>query len=241
LSNCWQAVRQVEHNGRDEHMNKQDVLNDINEAWLVLILRGDTARETEDTFHALIEGGARLIEVPFTTPDACGVIERLHRRYADEIIISAGTVKTPEQAKAAIESGAQGIVSPNLYPPVVEAALQAGVISAPGCITPSEIADALRMGADLIKLFPCDTVGPKFLWFMQGPFPSVRIMPAGCITLENMCSYYDAGAFAGVAGVTTEMGLAGAVRERRFSEITDCAKRWVCSVKEMRNPGASAI
>lgn len=220
-------------------MNKADLIKRIEDEWLVLILRGDTARQTEDTFEALIEGGATLIEVPFTTPGACEVIRHLKERHGDRIVVSAGTVTTPEQARMAIEHGAQGIVSPNLYAPVVEVALAAGAVSAPGCFTPSEIADALRLGADLIKLFPCDMVGPKYLWFMRGPYPGVRIMPAGCITLDNMSIYHEAGAFAGVAGVTTEMALAEAVKAGDFAAITACAERWMTAVRTMKQERGS--
>jgi len=216
-------------------MNKGINLKRLHDEWLVLILRGDTARQTEDTFEALIEGGATLLEVPFTTPGACGVIRRLRERHGARIVVSAGTVATPEQARAAIENGAEGIVSPNLYAPVVEAAVEAGVLSAPGCFTPSEIADAVRMGAGVIKLFPCNMVGPQFVYFMQGPFPGVHIMPAGSIVLENMAFYYAVGAFAGAAGETTEMALAEAVRERNFAEITACARRWVSAVCAMKS------
>ena len=216
-------------------MNKENNLKRLHDEWLVLILRGDTAQQTEDTFEALIEGGATLIEVPFTTPGACDVIRHLRERHGSRIVVSAGTVTKVDQAHAAIESGAEGIVSPNLYAPVVEAAVEAGILSAPGCFTPSEIGEALRMGADVIKLFPCDIVGPRFVFFMQGPFPGVRIMPAGSILLENMESYYAVGAFAGVAGVTTEMALAKAVSEGNFAEITACARRWVSAVRAMKS------
>ena len=216
-------------------MGKETNLRRLNEEWLVLILRGDTPQQTEDTFDALVEGGATLLEVPFTTPGACDVIRRLREKHGSRVVVSAGTVTTAKQARAAIASGAEGIVSPNLYAPVVEAAVEAGVVSAPGCFTPSEIAEALRMGADVIKLFPCNMVGPQFVFYMQGPFPGVRIMPAGSIVLENMQSYYDVGAYAGVAGVTTEMPLARAVRERDFAEITACARRWVAAVKAMKS------
>ncbi|HPO16297.1 MAG TPA: bifunctional 4-hydroxy-2-oxoglutarate aldolase/2-dehydro-3-deoxy-phosphogluconate aldolase [Candidatus Hydrogenedentes bacterium] len=221
-------------------MNKEDLLKRIHEDWLVMILRGDTAQQTEDTFNALIEGGATLVEVPFTTPGACDVIQRLRARHGGRIVVSAGTVTTPEQARAAIASGAQGIVSPNLYLPVLEVAVEAGVTSAPGCFTPSEIADALRNGADIIKLFPCDMVGPRYVWFMLGPFPGTRIMPAGSITLENMQTYYDAGAFAGVVGVTTEMRLLDEVKTGRFREITECARHWIAQVRRMTSQGAPA-
>ncbi|MBX7256010.1 MAG: bifunctional 4-hydroxy-2-oxoglutarate aldolase/2-dehydro-3-deoxy-phosphogluconate aldolase [Candidatus Hydrogenedentes bacterium] len=215
-------------------MNKEVLLKRIHEEWLVLILRGDTPKQTEETFDALIEGGATLLEVPFTTEGAPGIIRRLRERHGDRIVVSAGTVTTREQAKAAIDNGAQGIVSPNLYAPVVEEAVNANVVSAPGCFSPSEVADAMRMGADLIKLFPCDMVGPRFVYFMQGPFPGVRIMPAGSITIHNMNDYYAVGAYAGVAGVTTEMPLADAVKNRRFTEITDCAREWTAAVRRMK-------
>ena len=214
-------------------MNKTSMLERMHREWLVLILRGDTARQTEDTFDALVAGGATLLEVPFTTPDACRVIANLRKRHGDRVVVSAGTVTTVEQARMAIDSGAQGIVSPNLFPPIVELAVEKGIVSAPGCFTPSEIADALRLGADVIKLFPCDMVGPRYLMFMLGPFPGTRIMPAGSIVLENMQAYYDEGAFAGVAGVTTEMQLLDAVRAGRFDEITKTAERWFGAVKAM--------
>lgn len=220
-------------------MSKESNVERIHNEWLVLILRGDTAKQTEDTFDALIEGGATLLEVPFTTPGACDVIRRLREKHGAGVLVSAGTVTTRDQARAAIESGAQGIVSPNLYAPVVETAVEAGVVSAPGCFSPSEVADAMRMGADIIKLFPCDMVGPRFVYFMQGPFPGVRIMPAGSVTIDNMTAYYAAGAFAGVAGVTTEMPLADAVRSSNFAEITACARQWVSAVRAMKAGNAT--
>jgi 2-dehydro-3-deoxyphosphogluconate aldolase / (4S)-4-hydroxy-2-oxoglutarate aldolase len=214
-------------------MNKTELISRIKKDWLVLILRGDTAQQTEDTFDALVDGGATLLEVPFTTPGACDVIRHLREKHGDRVIVSAGTVTTPEQARQAIDNGAQGIVSPNLYPAVVEVAVKAGVVSAPGCFTPSEIADAMRMGADIIKLFPCEMVGPQYLSYMLGPYPGIRIMPAGAITLENMENYFDKGAFAGVVGVTTEMNLLDAVKAKRFAEITECARHWTRKVGEM--------
>ncbi len=215
-------------------MNKDALLQRIHDAWLVMILRGDTARQTEDSFEAIIQGGGTLLEVPFTTPDACSVIASLRRRHGDRVVISAGTVTDPDQARQAIDSGAQAIVSPNFYAAVVEEARSRGVITAPGCFTPSEVADALRCGADIIKLFPCYPVGPEYIGYLQGPLPGTRVMPAGAITLENMKAYYDAGAFAGVVGVTTEMQLLEAVRERRFDEITACARRWLEHVEGLK-------
>ncbi len=215
-------------------MNKSEVLERIHRDWLVLILRDDSVRRAIDTFEALIAGGATLVEVPFTTAGACQIIEHLCRRHGERVLVSAGTVTTAEQVRQALASGARVIVSPHLDPAVVEATVKVGAVSAPGCFTPSEIAHALRLGADVIKIFPCNMLGPQFLMYIQGPFPGTRLMPAGSVDLENMRAYYDQGAFAGVVGVTVEMRLAEAVRDGRFDEITACARRWVEAVGRMK-------
>jgi 2-dehydro-3-deoxyphosphogluconate aldolase / (4S)-4-hydroxy-2-oxoglutarate aldolase len=219
-------------------MDKDAILRRLHEDWLVIILRGDTAQQTEASLDAIIEGSGTLLEVPFTTADACTVIANLRRRHGDRIVVSAGTVTQPEQARRAIDSGAQAIVSPSFYPAVVEVALEHGIIAAPGCFTPSEIAEALRCGADVIKLFPCYPVGPEYIGYIQGPLPGTRIMPAGAITLENMKAYYEAGAFAAVVGVTTEMQLLEAVRHSRYDEITACTRRWIQYVRGLQHERA---
>jgi len=215
-------------------MDKSHVLQRIGDNWLIVIMRGETAEETEATCDALVAGGATLIEVPFTTPNASRVIRSLRARHGDRVIVSAGTVLTVEQAQEAVESGAQAIVSPNVFPPVVDFAVRRGVVSMPGCVTPTEIADALRLGADLIKLFPCYNLGPEYLGFMLGPYPGIRIVPAGRITLENMHEYSKAGAFAGVVGATTEMGLLEAVKTRDYDRVARTARLFMEKAREVR-------
>ena len=215
-------------------MNKTDVIATIHDQWLSMIMRGDTAQETLAAMEAVIEGGSRVVEVAFTTPDVCRVIGELHRRHGDRIVLAAGTVRTADQARQAFNHGARVIVSPNLYAPVVETALKLGAVSIPGCFTPTEVADALRLGADIIKLFPCEVGGPNLIRYLQGPFPEVRLLPAGAVTLENMQAYYQAGAFAAVAGVTTEMQLLQAVKGGRYDEVTRTTQAWLARVAEMK-------
>jgi len=215
-------------------VDKERVLERIGAEWLIAILRGETAEETEWGCDAVVAGGATLIEVPFTTPGAAGVIRRLKDRHGDRIVVSAGTVLTVEQAREAVEAGAQAIVSPNLFPPVVEFALHSGVVSMPGCVTPTEIADAARLGADLIKLFPCYNLGPEYLGFLLGPYPGLRIAPAGRILLDNLQEYWKAGAFAGIVGVTTEMGLLREVKARDQLRVAETARLFVEKVRDVR-------
>jgi 2-dehydro-3-deoxyphosphogluconate aldolase/(4S)-4-hydroxy-2-oxoglutarate aldolase len=218
-------------------MNKTDVLHRIHQDWLVTIFRAETTAEAHDTFEALVAGGATLVEVTLTTPDACAVIERLRSRHGDRIVVCAGTVTTPELARQALDAGAQAIIAPNLYPAVVEIALGRDAVAIPGCFTPTEVADALRCGADIIKLFPCDMVGPEYLSYLQGPFPGTRIMPVGRITLENMQSYYDKKAFAGCVS-STSMGLLKFIRAGRYDEVSATMRRWIDFTEKMMAKGS---
>lgn len=215
-------------------MNKAQLLDRIHRDWLVTIFRAETAAEACDAFEAMIAGGATTVEVTLTTPDACRVIETIRSRHGDHVVVCAGTVTTVDEARAAVEAGAHALISPNLYAPVVEFALSHDAISIPGCLTPTEFADALRCGADIIKLFPCDAVGPDYLSYILGPFPGTRIMPVGRITLENMQSYFDKKAFSGCVS-TTSMGVLGDIRAGRFDQVTSTMRRWVDAVQKMLN------
>jgi 2-dehydro-3-deoxyphosphogluconate aldolase / (4S)-4-hydroxy-2-oxoglutarate aldolase len=215
-------------------MNKTELLDRIHRDWLVTIFRADTAAEACDAFEAMISGGATIVEVTLTTPGAYGVIETIRNRHGEQVIVCAGTVTTVDEARAAIDAGAQALISPNVYAPVIEYTVGRGAISVPGCLTPTEIADALRCGADIIKLFPCDAVGPEYLSYILGPFPGTRVMPVGRITLENMQSYYDKKAFSGCVS-TTSMGVLGDIRAGRFDRVTSAMRRWVDAVQKMLN------
>jgi 2-dehydro-3-deoxyphosphogluconate aldolase/(4S)-4-hydroxy-2-oxoglutarate aldolase len=216
-------------------MDKATALQRIGSQWMGFIMRGDTPEETLDTIEAVIAGGSLMVEVAFTTPNVCKVVAEIRRRYGDDIVLAAGTVRTPDQARMAVENGAHAVVSPDLHAPVVEAALKLGVVSVPGCMTPTEVSTALRLGADIIKVFPCDVGGPNFLRYIRGPFPEARMLPAGAVTLANMRDYHAAGAFAAVAGVTTEMKLLQAVKAHRYDEVTRSTREWLAAVREMRS------
>ncbi|MBI2842623.1 MAG: bifunctional 4-hydroxy-2-oxoglutarate aldolase/2-dehydro-3-deoxy-phosphogluconate aldolase [Armatimonadetes bacterium] len=215
-------------------MNKSEVIERIHAEWLGMIMRGEAAEQTLATCEAIIAAGAKVVEVAFTTPDVCSALRELRRRYEEDIVLAAGMVRTPEQAQMAIDEGAQVIVSPNLSAPVVETAVRNGVVSMPGCVTPTEIGEALNLGADLIKLFPCYQVGPEYIGYIRAPFPEVRIVPAGKVTLDNMPDYYQNGAFAAVVGVTTEMQMLRAVACGSWNEVTAAARHWIARAKEMK-------
>jgi 2-dehydro-3-deoxyphosphogluconate aldolase / (4S)-4-hydroxy-2-oxoglutarate aldolase len=211
------------------------VIELIGDQWLCFIMRGETAAQTIDTVDALIAGGTRIVEVAFTTPGVTKVIRELRSRHGEAVVIAAGTVTTVEQAKQAIDSGADVIVSPDAYPPVIEATKALGAVSIPGCMTPTEIGMAMRSGADIVKIFPCDVGGPRFIDYVHGPYPEVKLMPAGAVSLSNMTDYMTARAYAAVVGVTTEMGLLEAIRDGRYEQVTEQTRSWLRQAQRARS------
>lgn len=214
-------------------MNANTAMQRIQDQWMTFIMRGDTAAETLAAAEAVVQGGSTMIEVAFTTPDVHTVIAELRRRHDDDLVIAAGTVTTVEQARIAVDSGADVVVSPDVFPEVIKAAKFAGKLSIPGAMTPTEVSTAVRLGADIIKIFPCYVGGPDFIKFLRGPFPGVRTLPAGAVTLQNMADYHRAEAFASVVGVTTELGMLAAVKAGRFQEVTTAIRTWLAEVRAM--------
>ncbi|HYW16503.1 MAG TPA: 2-dehydro-3-deoxy-6-phosphogalactonate aldolase [Allosphingosinicella sp.] len=177
-------------------MNPNEVLGRrLAECPLVAIIRGVTPGEAEAIGEALFEAGIRIIEVPLNSPDPFASIERLARRFGEDALIGAGTVL--EAADVGRVSGAGGriIVSPNTYPPVIEATASAGLVSLPGFFTPSEAFTALRAGATGLKLFPAEGAAPAVVKAQRAVLPKdVPLLVVGGFGTGNMQPWLDAGA-----------------------------------------------
>lgn len=190
-------------------------------------MRGDTEQQSLEVLSAVASAGARVIEVPFTTPNASRVIAALRSRHGNDLFIAAGTVMTVDQVRVAVQSGANAIVSPMVYRPIIAAARKAGVISVAGCMTPTEIALAARSGADIMKIFPANIGGPDFIASILGAFPGLRLMPSGSVTSDRWSTYRRAGAYAAVIGVGSEMGLDEAIRAGQLTAVGDQTTAWL--------------
>lgn len=187
------------------------------------IVRARDAEEAVQIAEALHAGGLGAIELTFTTPGCAEALAETRRRLGDGLLLGAGTITTPTEACAAADAGADFLVSPHLDEALLEAELATGLLAVPGVLTPSEVAAALRAGATLVKLFPASTVGVGHLRALFGPFPGLRAMPAGGVSLETAPSWLAAGALA--VGVGGEL-LPKALREARdWAGIRDNAER----------------
>lgn len=173
----------------------EDFKRHLVECPLVAIIRGVTPDEVEVIGDALFQAGIRIIEVPLNSPDPLHSVGKLADRFGDRATIGAGTVLTPSQVHEVKEVGGRLIVSPSTHVPVIEATAAAGMVSSPGYFTPSEAFDALRAGANALKLFPAEGASPAVVKAQRAVLPKdLPIVVVGGITPDNMQPWIDAGA-----------------------------------------------
>lgn len=176
-------------------MNREGILRQIDEARLVAVVRARTAHQARQAARAIMETGWRLLEITFTVPDAPELIEEMAGEAPEGTLIGAGSVTRIDQAKLAIGAGARFVVSPIRQLDLVRACHRVGVPCILGALTPTEVVEAHRAGADLIKVFPVGLVGgPRYLQQLSGPLPGLPIMASGGIDLANFREYLEAGA-----------------------------------------------
>ncbi len=212
-------------------MLKLKVLGKVVESGLVAIVRTNSSEQASRIAEACARGGTAAIEITFTVPGAPAVIEDLAKKYqAGEILIGAGTVLDPETARLAILAGAQYIVSPSLNRETARLCNRYQIPYMPGAGTMREIVEAMECGADIVKLFPGETLGPAFVKAAKGPLPQASLMPTGGVSIENVAEWIKAGAIAvGVGG-----GLTAGAQTGNFQMITDTAKQFIEQIQRAR-------
>lgn len=177
----------------------------------VAVIRMRSADDALRAIRALHAGGVSALEITLTTPDALGLIERTSRELGDAVLVGAGSVLDAYSARRAVDAGARYVVSPVFREEVVEEAHRLGVPAIPGAFTPTEILRAHEAGADLVKVFPADTLGPAFLKGVLAPMPFLRLIPTGGVTPYNVGDWLHAGAVAvGLGSALADPALAAA-------------------------------
>lgn len=169
-------------------------LSQILEHKIVAIIRGFDPADVLQIAKALNDGGISILEVTMNSPDALKSVKKLSDQMKDKMLIGAGTVLDTDTAKAAIDAGAEFIISPCFDHNVVSFTKKAGIVSIPGAFTPTEIVNAYNHGADIIKVFPSS--GASYISEIRAPLSHIPLMPTGGITRENMHEFFRAGAVA---------------------------------------------
>jgi 2-dehydro-3-deoxyphosphogalactonate aldolase len=161
---------------------------------LVAILRGIKPEEAEDAFDALVAAGIGLIEVPLNSPDPMKTISLLAERAKGRAIVGAGTVLTVDGVDAVARAGGRMIVSPNFDAAVIGATKAAGLVSYPGVFTSTEALGAIAAGADALKFFPADILGPAGIKAIRAILPpGFPVLAVGGVDAGNMKAFIEAG------------------------------------------------
>lgn len=171
--------------------NLDDVTAAVVRSGIVAILRAPTSDGFAAVAEVLVEAGITAMEITLTSRGAIEALAGLRRQLPASVSVGAGTVLSLDDAKAAVDAGAEFLVSPHLDVSLVQAS---PVPFYPGTATPTEMFQAYQAGAPLVKLFPAANLGPGFLRNVRGPFPRLNVMPTGGINVEDIADWLFAGA-----------------------------------------------
>ena len=206
----------------------------LRDCGLIAILRGVRPDEVEAIGSALYEAGFRIIEVPLNSPEPLQSIATLRRTLPADCVIGAGTVLSPEAVLEVREAGGELIVMPHSDARVIAAAKEAGLCCAPGVATVTEAFAALATGADVLKMFPAEQLGPHVVKAWRAVIPaSVALLPVGGILPSSVSVFIDAGASGfGLGSALYKPGLtAAAVGENAKAFVSAWQTRAAASVR----------
>jgi 2-dehydro-3-deoxyphosphogluconate aldolase/(4S)-4-hydroxy-2-oxoglutarate aldolase len=211
---------------------KLENLKKIYESGVVLIIRLGDEQEVMKVAEAAIKGGITVLEIPMNVPNALGIIKTLSERYKKEgIVIGAGTVLDGETARTAILSGAELLISPQLNPEMIKVANRYQAITISGAYTPKEFIETLEAGADIIKLFPTEFVGPAYVKAVKAPLEQAPILPSGGVTPDNVKEWFKAGATCVAVGSYITKA---AQKDGDYTKVTEAAKIFLQAVNDSR-------
>ena len=205
----------------------------IERVGLIPVLRAKNVAQGRAVVDAMMAGGVTVVEVTMTVPGAVDLIKELKKEFGERLLLGSGTVTTGDQAMATIDAGAEFVVSPSLHPAVITVTKKAGKISCPGALTPTEAITAWDSGADYVKIFPASAVGGAgYLKSLLAPFPHLKVIPTGGVTLQTAEGFIKAGARA--LGVGSDLVNLAAIDAGKPETITDTARAYLKVIADAR-------
>jgi len=205
---------------------------------LIPVLRARNTAQAHTIVEAMMAGGVTVVEVTMTVPGAVDLIKELSKKYGSKLLLGSGTVTTAAEAAATIDAGAEFVVSPSFHADVVEKTKAMGKLSIPGSMTPTEVITAWRTGADYVKIFPCSAMGgASYLKALLAPFPHIKLIPTGGVTVATAEDFLRAGARA--LGVGSDLVNLAAVDAGHPEKITETAAAYLAIMARVRGEMAA--
>lgn len=214
-----------------------DSLTLIGKERIIAILRKIPKGQIIPVIAALSAGGIQCVEITFdqaapleATTDALHAV----RRAFPSLHLGAGTVMTIQQVQAAYAVGAQFIISPNTNADVICETKRLGMVSMPGAMTPTEIAAAAEAGADIVKLFPSDTLGIPYFKAVRAPLHHIRLAAVGGVNLSNLQDFLACGAYC--VGIGANISDPNAIARCDYDAITKVASQYMACARNASIP-----
>ena len=201
------------------------MLDIIKEQGIVAVLRADSHEQAREYMNACVKGGIKALELTYSIPNVNELIEE----YKDnkDMIIGVGSVLNGKMAKDSILAGAKYVVSPGYNEEINDVCNEMGVTYFPGCMTVTEIMHALEKGNKMVKVFPGEIFGPKYIKAVKAPIPHVEIMPTGGVNIDNIEEWFKMG--------VSCVGVGGALFKGSLEDIENLAKEFVNKIEKIRS------
>ena len=215
---------------------RNEVIKTIEKEKIVVIVRGVESEKLIPLAEAMYEGGIRLMEITYSAngsvsdEDTAKNIQMLSRHFDGRMLIGAGSVITDKQVELTKKAGGKFIISPDTYTEIIKKTRELGLVSMPGALTPSEIQQAHRAGADFVKLFPITNMGVDYVKAVKAPLSHIRLLAVGGIDENNISEYLKAGVCG--FGIGSNIAKKALIDVGDYAAITELAKKYVSAVGE---------
>ena len=213
-------------------MNKSSIIDRLLHPGIVAIIRADSSGQLLHAAQALYDGGVTAMEVTMTTPNALQVIQEVSAHFGDKVLIGVGSVLDTETGRAALLAGAQFVVSPITKPELISMSNRYGKPIISGAYTPTEALTAYEMGADFIKIFPADQLGPQYIKNILAPMPQLPIIPTGGVNVSTVEAFIKAGCVA--LGAGSSLVGKDVLKNQDWKKLSETAAAFVEAIKKAR-------
>ena len=200
------------------------ILSELKANGIVAVVRGKSHEEARGYMEACLRGGVKSLELTYTIPDVCELIKEYSSHT--EALIGVGSVLNAKMASDAIEAGAKYVVSPGYSDEVNKVCKEMNVLYLPGCMTVSEIMKAMDAGYKMIKLFPGDVFGAKYVKAIKAPIPNIEIMPTGGVSVDNIEEWFANG--------VSCVGVGSSLIKGSLEDIENTAKAFMKKMDKIR-------
>ena len=213
---------------------RNTVIEAITKEKLIVIVRGVPREKLVPLAEAMYAGGVRLLEITFSQDgsvsdeETADRIAMLATAMTGKMFIGAGTVTRESQVALVKEAGGLFIISPDTCEGVIKKTREAGLVSMPGALTPTEVMTAHRAGADFVKFFPILDLGPAYLKAVRAPLSGIKFLAVGGIDLDNVKDFLKAGASG--FGIGSGIVKSDLIKAEKYEKITELARAYVAAV-----------